>query len=209
MNLLIFGATGGTGRQLVEQALAQGHAVTAFARNPAKLGLAHPNLRVAQGDVLNLGAVEQAVLGQEAVLSALGAPAAQRSAVRSEGTRNIVRAMTAAGVRRFVCLTTLGMGDSRAALPFSYKYLIVPLFLRRAFADSEIQEEGIRQSQLDWTIARPGTLTNGPRTGVYRHGFAATATGLKITISRADVADFMLKQLRDTAYLRKAASLSY
>lgn len=209
MNLLIFGSTGGTGRQLVEQALTQGHTVTAFARNPAKLALRHPNLRVVPGDVLHLAAVEQAMFGQDAVLSALGAPAAQKDDVRSAGTRHIIRAMTQAGVRRFICLTTLGMGDSRPALPFVYKYLLVPLFLRQAFADSEVQEAAIRQSPLDWTIARPGTLTNGPRTGTYRHGFPATERGLKIRISRADVADFMLKQLHDPAYLRQAASLSY
>ncbi|WP_046244831.1 NAD(P)-dependent oxidoreductase [Hymenobacter terrenus] len=209
MNILIFGSTGGTGRALVEQALAQGHTVTAFARTPAKLAIRHPQLRIVQGDVMDFAAVRQVMPGHEAVLSALGAPATEKVAVRSEGTRHILAAMAAAGVGRFVCLTTLGMGDSQAALPFSYKYLIVPLFLRHAFADSELQESLIRQSPLAWTIARPATLTNGARTGVYRHGFPATEKGLKIKISRADVADFMLKQLHDVTYLRKAASLSY
>ncbi|WP_375418108.1 NAD(P)-dependent oxidoreductase [uncultured Hymenobacter sp.] len=209
MNLLVFGATGGTGRQLVEQALTQGHTVTAFARTPAKLALQHANLRVVPGDVLDAAAVQTALAGQEAVLSALGAPAGHKTPVRSEGTRHILHAMQQAGVRRFVCLTTLGMGDSREALPFSYKYLIVPLFLRSAFADSELQEAYIQQSLVEWTIARPATLTNGPRTGNYQHGFPATQQGLKIKISRADVADFMLRQLHDSTYLRRAASLSY
>ena len=157
MNLLIFGATGGTGRQLVEQALTQGHTVTAFVRNPARLTSQHANLRVVLGDVLDAAAVQRAMAGQEAVLSALGAPAGHKVPVRSAGTRHILNTMQQAGVDRFVCLTTLGMGDSRAALPFSYKYLIVPLFLRSAFADSELQEEYIRQSTVAWTIARPGT----------------------------------------------------
>lgn len=209
MNLLIFGATGGTGRQLVEQALAQGHTVTAFARTPAKLGLHHPQLRVVAGDVLDAAAVQAAMPGQHAVLSALGAPAGEKAPVRSVGTRHILHAMQQAGVRRFVCLTTLGMGDSRPALPFSYKYFLVPLFLRSAFADSEVQEEYIRQSAAEWTIARPATLTNGPRTGHYRHGFPATEPGLKIRISRADVADFMLRQLHAATYLHREASLSY
>jgi len=209
MNLLVFGATGGTGRQLVEQALTQGHTVTAFARTPAKLGLQHARLHVVPGDVLDAAAVQAAVAGHDAVLSALGAPAGHKAPVRSEGTRHILHAMEQTGVRRFVCLTTLGMGDSRPALPFAYKYLIVPLFLRSAFADSEIQEAYIRQSALEWTIARPATLTNGPRTGQYRHGFPATEPGLKIKISRADVADFMLWQLHEPTYLRQAASLSY
>ncbi|UOG76832.1 SDR family oxidoreductase [Hymenobacter tibetensis] len=209
MKALVFGSTGGTGRQLVEQALTQGHTVTAFARNPQKIKFEHPNLRVVQGDVLDVAAVKQAIVGQEVVLSALGAPAAQKDAVRSEGTRNIIRAMEQTGVRRFICLTTLGIGDSKPALPFAYKYLLVPLFLRQAFADSELQEQCIQQSSLEWTIARPGTLTNGQRTGEYHHGFPATQKGLKIKISRADVADFMLRQLQDTTYLYKAASLSY
>lgn len=194
---------------MVEQALAQGHTVTALARNPAKLDLKNANLTTVQGDVLDRAAVERAVAGQEAVVSALGAPASQKDTVRSEGTRNIVRAMEKAGVRRFVYMTTLGMGDSRAMLPFSYKYIIVPLILRHAFADSERQEAQIRQSQLDWTIARPATLTNGQRTGKYRHGFSVNEKGLKIQISRADVADFMLKQLEDKTYLHQAAGLSY
>ncbi|HEX8327914.1 MAG TPA: SDR family oxidoreductase [Hymenobacter sp.] len=209
MNLLIFGATGGTGRQLVTQALAQGHTVTAFVRQPAKLAISHANLRLAQGDVLDYAAVQQAMPGHEAVLSALGAPAPQKDALRSDGTRHILRAMTEAGVPRFICLTTLGMGDSKAALPALYKYVLVPLFLRHAFADSEIQEQYIRQSPVQWTIARPATLTDGPRTGQYQHGFPATAKGLRMKIARADVADFMLRQLHEATYLRQAASLSY
>lgn len=209
MNTLIFGASGPTGQQLVEQGLAHGHMVTAFVRNPSKLTLQHPNLRIVQGDVLDFEAVRRAMAGQEAVLSALGAPASQKDTVRSDGTRHIIQAMEQAGLRRFICLTTLGIGDSKAALPFLYKYILVPLLLREAFLDSERQEDYIRQSTLDWTIARPGTLTNGPRTGVYQHGFTATEKGLKIKISRADVADFMLRQLHDEAYVRKAAALSY
>lgn len=209
MNILIFGATGGTGRQLVAQGLAQGHTVTAFARQPARITTRHPSLRIVQGDVLDFDSVRAAVPGHEAVLSALGAPGGQKAPVRSVGTRHILQAMEQAGVARFVCLTTLGMGDSRALLPFAYKYLIVPLFLGPAFADSEVQEQCIRQSRADWTIARPGTLTNGPRTGAYRHGFPPTEKALKIKISRADVADFMLGQLASAAYSRQAVSLSY
>ncbi|MEJ7662747.1 MAG: SDR family oxidoreductase [Hymenobacter sp.] len=204
-----FGATGGTGRQLTEQALAQGHRVTAFVRTPGKLTLTHPQLRVAAGDVFNYEAVRQAMPGHDAVLSTLGAPPSQREPVRSVGTDHIIRAMEDAGVRRFICLTTLGMGDSRPALPWLYQYILVPLLLRAAFADSERQEARIRQSALDWIIARPGTLTDGPRTGHYQHGFPPTTKGLSMRISRADVADFMLRQLADSHYLRQAVSLSY
>jgi putative NADH-flavin reductase len=209
MKLVIFGSTGGTGRALVQQALQESHRVTAFARNPAKLeGLEHTNLQVLSGDVLDRAAVENAVAGQDAVLSTIGA-GAERTTVREEGTRNIVEAMQTAGVRRLVCQSSLGVGDSRANLSFFTNYVIVSFFLRHAFADHERQEAVVRRSSLDWTIVRPPHLTNGPRTGVYRHGFGVTERGIEGRISRADVADFMLRQLADDQYLHQAPGLSY
>ncbi len=210
--LLIFGATGGTGRQLVEQALAQGYAVTAFARNPAAIPTKHVNLTIVQGDVMDCASVERAVQGQDIVLSAIGSPANKIGTVRSDGTRTIIRAMEKAGVRRFICQTSLGYGDSRDVLdrtPFYFKHLIVPFILRKGFADHALQEDYIKQSQLDWVIVRPGNLTDGNRTGVYRHGFPATDKAVKVKVSRADVADFMLKQVRDDTYLGKTPGISY
>jgi putative NADH-flavin reductase len=210
MKLLIFGSTGGIGRRLVEQALAQGHAVTAFARHPAKLDIEHANLKVAQGDVMDLAAVERAMQGQEAVLSALGTPALTKNTVRSEGTRNVIRAMEKTGVRRLVCLSSIGIGDSRDMLPFHYKYILVPLLLRQGFAEHELQEDCVKQSQTEWTIVRPGAFTNGNRTGVYRHGLPfSNGKAIKAKISRADVADFMLQQSTDHTYLHKAPWVSY
>lgn len=209
MKLLVVGSTGGTGRELVKQALAQGHEVTAYARTPARLDdLTHPGLQVVRGDVLDSAAVERAVAGQDAVLCAIGTGAG-RSTLREDGTGNIVRAMEKAGVRRLICQSSMGVGDSRANLGFLTKYVIVPIFLRHAFADHERQEAVVKQSALDWTIVRPPHLNNGPRTGTYRHGFATTETGIQGKISRADVADFMLKQLADTTYLHQTPGLSY
>jgi putative NADH-flavin reductase len=209
MKLLIFGATRGTGYELIEQALGRGHQVTAFARDPGKIEIRHENLEVIQGDVLDPGSVERAVKGMEVVLSAIGAPPSSKDPVRSEGTRNIVRAMERFGVRRFISLSTHGVGDTRGTLPPLYKYILVPIFLRRVFADHEVQENYIRESHLDWTIVRPTALTDGRRTGSYRHGFSAAERNLKNKISRADVADFMLAQLSGNAYLRKTPALSY
>ena len=207
MKLVIFGATGSIGRQLVEQALAQGHGVTALARNPVKLDLKHPNLKVFQGDVMDFAAVEKAVQGQEAVLCALGA--GRKGTIRSEGTRHIVQAMEKAGVRRFICQTTLGVGDSQGNLNFFWKRIMFGMILREAFKDHVNQENYIKQSRLDWTIVRPAAFTDGKRTGVYRHGFTARDKALTLKISRADVADFMLKQLADDTYLHKTPGLSY
>lgn len=209
MKLLVFGATRGTGRKFIEQALERGYNVTALARNPRKLEIKSPNLQIVEGDAMNSDLLEKMVQGFDAVVSSLGAPAASKDRVRSEGTRNIIRAMEKTGVRRFISLSTVGVGDSREMLPFLYKYLLVPLFLRRAFADHEIQESYIRASKLDWTIIRPTALTNGELTRVYKHGFTISEKNLKNKISRSDVADFMLKQLTDATYIRQAPGVSY
>jgi putative NADH-flavin reductase len=113
------------------------------------------------------------------------------------------------GVRRLISLSSHGVGDTREMLPLLYKYVIVPIFLRRAFDDHEVQENYIKQSRLDWTIVRPTALTDGQRTGAYRHGVPVSEKNLKNKISRADVADFMLKQLREDTYLRKTPTISY
>jgi putative NADH-flavin reductase len=209
MKLIVFGATRGVGRNFMEQALEAGHDVTAVVREPSKFELKHNNLQVVKGDVMDSASVEQVIKKHEAIISAIGSPASSNEKVRSEGTQNIIRAMEKNGIRRLISVSSLGVGDSKVMLPFLLKYLIVPLFLRKAFADHEIQENYIRQSNLDWTIIRPAGLTNGARTSVYRHGFPVTEKGLKSKISRADVADFMLKQLNDETYIRKTAGVSY
>jgi len=209
MKLIIFGATGGTGSQLVRQALENGHDVTAFARSPEKLGLDHQRLKLFKGDVLDLVSVQQAMLRQDAVLCSLGAPAMNKKGLRSNGTKNIIHAMEKEGVRRFICQSALGCGDSHSLLPFHYKYFIIPLMLRYVYADHEIQERYIRESKLEWTIIRCAALTNGRYTNSYWHGFEVTGKPLTMKISRADVAGFMLKQLEDDTYLQKAPGISY
>jgi putative NADH-flavin reductase len=209
MKLIIFGATRGVGRSFTEQALAEGHNVTAVVREPSNFELKHNNLQVVKGDVIEFASVERVIKGHEAVISAIGSPPSSTDKVRSEGTQNIIRAMEKNGIRRLISVSSLGVGDSKVMLPFLLKYIIVPLFLRKAFADHEIQEDYIRQSNLDWTIVRPAALTDGARTGIYRHGFPITEKGLKSKISRADVADFMLKQLNDKTSFRKTTGVSY
>lgn len=207
MRVLVFGATGSVGRHVVEQGLGRGHEVAAFVRDPSGLDVAHERLTVFRGDVLDGGSVERAVRGQEAVLCSIGA--GRKGRVRSEGTRNIVRAMEGAGVRRLVCQTTLGVGESSGNLDFFWKYVMFGFLLREAFADHEQQEAYVRRSALDWTIVRPAAFTDGGRAGEYRHGFPPVKKGLKLKISRADVAGFMLDQLADDAYLHQTPGLSY
>jgi putative NADH-flavin reductase len=250
MKILVFGATGGTGARLVQQALEQGHVVTAFARDPGKVKRTHENLRVVRGDVLRAETVDAAVAGQDAVLSALGIrlpirvlilivvacqivfrtvplsrPAAlfvelgvpilailllgRRRTVLSDGTRNIVRAMEGAGIKRFVCESSLGVGDSKWKLGIGLNLIAMPLFLRNILADKEEQERIIAASSLDWVIVRPTALTNGPRRKVYRVGSGIGHWFFPSRISRADVAAFMLEQLTDATYLRKTPGLAY
>ena len=207
MKVLIFGATGTVGRELVTQALEMGHTVTAFARDPSKLEIKHPSLEIIEGDVMDSALVDRAVAGHDAVLVALGAGI--KGQVRSTGTHNIIQAMQRNGVRRLVCLSTLGVGDSRAHLNFYWKYIMFGILLRGALADHVSQEEHVIRSGLDWTIVRPAAYTDGKRTGNYRHGFPATAKALKLKISRADVADFVLTQLADNSYVHMTPGISY
>ena len=207
MKVLVFGATGSVGRHVVGQGLERGHDVTAFVRDPSGLDVKHERLTVFRGDVLDGASVEGAVRGQDAVLCSIGA--GRKGRVRSEGTRNMVQAMEGAGVRRLVCQTTLGVGDSSENLNFFWKHVMFGLLLRGAFADHGQQEAHVRGSALDWTIVRPAAFTDGGRTGEYRHGFPPSKKGLKLKISRADVADFMLDQLTNDAYIRQTPGLSY
>jgi putative NADH-flavin reductase len=207
MRLIIFGATGSVGRILVEQALQDNHLVTAFLRDPAKLTISHSNLKVAQGDVLDYQSVEKAVKNQEVVICTLGAGA--KGKLRAAGTKNIIRAMENTGVQRFICQSTLGIGDSRGNLNFFWKYIMFGMFIKQAYKDHELQEKYVMQSKLDWIIVRPAAFTDGQRTGNYRHGFRPHEPGLTLKISRADVADFILHQLEKDTYLRRTPGQSY
>jgi putative NADH-flavin reductase len=207
MKIAIFGSTGGTGKELVKQALELGYDVTAFARTPSKLDeFKHENLSIIQGDVFNYSDVERAIIGQDAVISALGNPTLKVNTTTSEGTRNIVKAMQATGIKRFICETSLGVGDSYEQAGFFFTKIIIPTLLKNAIADKEIQEQIIRESDLDWTIVRPGGLLNKPKTSQYRHGLDKLISG---RISRADVAEFMLKQINSDEYLRKTPAICY
>ena len=205
--IIIFGATGTVGRHLVSQALEAGYQVSAFTRNRQQFTESHPALQVVEGDVLQLDQVKQAIAGHDIVFCTLGA--GRKGEVRSKGTENIVRAMEDSDIKRFICQSTLGAGDSHETLNFFWKRIMFGWFLKKAFEDHEIQEKHVFSSQLDWTLVRPAAFTNGPKTGKYRHGSNAQVSGSKLKISRADVANFMLQQASSKQYLRRAAGLTY
>ena len=208
--VIVFGATGSVGQHLVAQHLEAGHLVTAFCRTPSKLAVQdHPQLRVVQGDVLHAEDVEAAVAGQDVVVITLGSGKSRKSTVRSEGTRQVIAAMQKQGVRRLVCQTTLGTGESRGNLNFFWKRVMFGWYLKQIFLDHELQEELVRESGLDWTIVRPAAFTDGERSGVYRHGFSGDERGLSLKISRADVADFVVGEVEGERYLGRAVGVCY
>ena len=206
MKIIVFGATGTVGKHVVEQALAQGHQVTAFTRNPASIALQHQRLEVAQGDVTDPESAAKAVAGHDAVIVALGG--GRNGGVRAPGTAAVIEAMRQTGVRRLVVQSTLGAGDSEGNLNFWWKRVMFGLLLRPAYADHQLQEQHTQRSDLDWTIVRPSAFTDGPHTGEYLTGFGTDAK-TKLKISRADVADFVLRALQDEKYVRKTPAVSY
>lgn len=205
MNVLVFGASGATGREVVGRALGLGHAVTAFVRDPSRFGVAHPRLAVVAGDVTQRAPVERAVGDADAVVSALGSGNSLGPHPELvDGVRNMVRAMQSADVRRLVYLSMLGVGGSARQLGLVDRYVVLPLLLRNVRQDHAAKEAWIVQSDLEWVIVRPPRLTNEPRTGRYRSGEDVTSGKLLASITRADLADFMLEQLTDDRYLHRA-----
>lgn len=210
MKLLIIGGTGGTGKELIGQALEEGHDLTVLVRNPDRLKISHPNLQVVKGNVLNFDNVQEVVKGQDAVLSALGHKKFFiKTTILSRGTENIIEAMQTHNVARLICITSLGINDSRFKLGLYYTLFVIPFIVFFYFLDKSKQEKIIKNSGLNWTIVRPGRLTYGKRHGVYKHGANVGSYILTKTISRADIAHFMLSQLNDVTYLRKAVGVTY
>ena len=205
MKVAIFGATGGTGQQLVAQALEAGYTVQALVRDPARLTHTNPDLTLVTGDVLDANAVSATIQGADAVVVTLGNTANNPDWIVSDGTRVVVEAMKQQEVRRLVVVSSLGVGDSRSQVPFAFRMLMTTV-LKKPMEDKERQEELVRESGLDWIMVRPGGLTDGPKTGAYKAG-ADGKIGVG-QVSRADVADFVLKQLSDATYLYQAPAVA-
>jgi len=211
MKVVVFGASGRTGRLLVDGALARGHDVTAFVRAPDKLGVLRDRVRVVKGDVLDGGAVSDAVDGQEAALVALGVAMKKGDpAVNAQGTLNVIRSMQRYDVRRLVVLSAGGTQQGPDPnLPWVFERVVKPLFLKHAFADLRRMETSVRQSELDWTIVRAsGGLTDGPARGEYRAEPGYSLPGGK-KIARADVAAFMLDELERRDNVAHAIAIAY
>ena len=198
MTLTVFGATGRTGRPLVEQALLKGHAVRAFVRSKEKLAdqqdLSDDLLTPVEGDVTDAAPVARAVRGADAVLSTLGHAEGAPDDVQTVGTRHIVSAMKTHGVERFISETGAGVSDPKDENHLGGRIMngLLDFFAPKVAEDARAHAEVIRQSDLDWVVVRAPRLTEGPHTGAYREGFLKLGPLSKI--ARADVADFMLRE---------------
>ncbi|MGB5737125.1 MAG: SDR family oxidoreductase [Thiohalocapsa sp.] len=201
--IALFGATGGTGRQVVEQALAKGYRIRALVRDPAKLAEGD-GLTPVQGDVLDQAAVDRCVEGCDAVVCVLGSHGSA-DPVEDRGTERILTAMKTNGQRRLIVVTSMGVGDSIDQVAAFFR-AIMKLTLKRVMEAKERQEQAIMASGLDWTIVRPGGLTDGPRTGSYQSGLDKSIKATRV--SRADVADFILRELEAGDYIGQTPAVS-
>jgi nucleoside-diphosphate-sugar epimerase len=203
MNVLVFGATGKTGSLVVDSALAKGHSVTVLVRNPAKF--THPNVRILTGDATNESDVLSAMIGQQAVIESIGGTTPYKATqLETTSIRNIIAAMRTENVPRLIIVSMMGIGDSRAQAPFWYKNLLMPTFLRGSTADKTNKESAVTASGLDYIIARPPILKDTAATG-HINILSPNQTGH--TITRADLANFLVDQLTTDANLNRAVTV--
>jgi putative NADH-flavin reductase len=208
MRLAVFGASGGTGRQIVSQALRGGHTVAALARDLSKIP-AQNGLTVTGGSTKDAASVAAVVAGADAVLCALGGRPWRRSErVCSSAMPRIIEAMRRHGVRRIIAISTFGAGETRPQVGLPFRALVFPVILRTEVADKEAMERQLADSGLDWTVARIGVLDNGPERGGYRVRDDGSIHGMG-KISRADLARFMLSEIEARAWVRKRPVLIY
>jgi putative NADH-flavin reductase len=205
MQVLIIGATKGIGLETTRQALEAGHDVRALARSATRMELSHPKLEKFRGDALNAEDVAAALTRVEVVIQTLGVGLSDLFRpvhLFSDATRVLISAMRSQGVKRLICVTGFGAGDSGARIS-RLQRLPFQIVFGRAYKDKSLQERLIKESGLEWTIARPGVLTEGPRTGRYKVLREASQwrNGM---ISRADVADFLVRQIEDRSCVHRA-----
>jgi uncharacterized protein YbjT (DUF2867 family) len=209
MKIVILGASQGTGAQAVRIALDRGHDVTAFARSPEKLAVEHAKLSKLKGDFHRRESVDDAVSGKDAVIITASSTSLkgfkENPTYFSVGTGYAIESMKARGVRRLVVLSALGVGESRALANFFVEKLVIGFLLKAPFEDHERQEALVRASGLDWVIARPGRLTDGPARKRYVKKTALES--VPGSISRADVADFLVTAAESDTWVRQAVQL--
>jgi putative NADH-flavin reductase len=211
MKLLVIGASRGIGLEVVKQALSRGYEVRAFARSAELIGLSNPRLEKRNGSALKVNDMSSAMMGVDAVILTLGIRAGPGMVLGpvdlfSRATQIVIDAMEKAQVKRLICVTGFGAGDSRAKLG-PLQAIFFQLLLGRTYDDKTVQETIVRRSGLDWILVRPVILTSGPKSGRYKV-LCDPKDWRSGTISRADVADFLVKQVQDRTYLGKTPAVT-
>jgi len=207
VRILVLGAAGGVGSLVVKQAVAHGHQVTAFVRHdPGNVAL--DGVAVARGNVLDQKTVSNALAGQDAVVYAIGVKSIGPTTLFSQSTRLLLRAMQQQGVKRLVCITGVGAGETKGHGGFLYDHLIFPLFTKNRYADKERQEQLIQQSDLDWTIVRPGPFSEAKPRSDFQ---VLTEVGNVVLrkVSRTEVASFVIEELETGRYVRKTLFIGH
>ena len=202
MRLIVFGATGRTGRCVLRNAMEHGHEVTAFTRSPDKIE-AGSGVRLARGDVTDVDAVAAAIAGHDAVIVALGSNGLRDRTTLTSGTRTVMEGMARHGVERLVVLSAAGVGHSRSQIPLLSRVMFKTL-LRNIHADHTAQEAAVRATGLDWTIVRAAILTDDPPSG----DVTATNTEKVTRIGRADLGGFLVREATEGTYSRQAISVT-
>jgi putative NADH-flavin reductase len=208
MRLLVLGATGRVGRLAVDQALKRRHQVTVLVRLPEKLGAVATLVKVVPGDALDANAVACAVAGQDAVLYVLGAGNVRSTTLFSESTRILLEQMQRQRVRRLICVTGVGAGETKGHGGFLYDRILYPLFTKGIYADKDRQEALIRQSDTDWTIVRPAPFRNRTPSGPPLAETRVADIVLR-KISPQEVEAFLLDELEQGRYIRQAVFIGH
>ena len=208
MKVLVLGATGSVGQHILRLGTERGHEITALVRNPERLKSWESRVRLIKGDALDKDAVEQAVRGQEAAIYAIGVKTIGRTTLFSQSTRILIDALERDRVKRLVCITGVGAGETKGHGGFLYDRILFPLFTKRMYEDKDIQEPLIQKSSLDWVIVRPAMFREGTAPAEFEA--VTDVRGVTLTrVSRAEVAAFVLDQLTDDRYLRKAVFIGH
>lgn len=212
MKIVVFGATGIVGKAVVDEALRKGHEVTVLTRDVRKVTTRHEHLHVVEGNVAGNNVVSAVLKGQEAVIQTLGIGGkgdGKPTSIVSEANKIIMTEMEQMNIKRLIAISVIGAGNSLTFLPWIYRKLVLPLFMKWFQAiidDKNRMEPMIKKSGLDWTIVRCTTVKERPATG--KVNATLDGKGLKFSISAADMAVFIVNQLTDSSFIKQAPTIS-
>jgi putative NADH-flavin reductase len=210
-NIVVFGATGPTGREFVKQALEEGHELTVIVRDPISLNLTHHKMKVIKGDVLECSSFENEMVGKDVVISCLGSGGKTKTTIiYSKGMENIISTMGKSGINRLICISAMGLStnDNMGFLTRILTKFVAQKIYKEPYKDMRLMEKILENANLEWTILKPPALTNKAKTGTYRLGINEHISR-PFSISRADLADFMLRSIDDSKTFRAKVEIAY